>query len=266
MVSDVLRLRDVRDGFRLIGECREIGADPQLWRAHLLDGLRKLTGAQLGLYMHIRDLGTEAEEITDSLDAGFLDTAQRALWVHYQRDNAQRDNPFHRNYYAGFSGVLRTRRLAAVIDPREWSLSRHYNDYVRACGLEDRITSSVQLPGTSDSAIQMIVLHRGAGDGDYPARSVALVRMIHEELIPLLGHKLVLPPAGPPPPLPYQLEQVLACALEGDAEKQIALRLRISRHTVNRHLQRLYHHFGVHSRSELMFVCRDRLVRHRPGG
>ena len=56
---------------------------------------------------------------------------------------------------------------------------------------------------------------------------------------------------------PWQLQQVLTCLLQGDAEKRVAERLGISCHTVNRHVQRLYRRFNVHSRGELMFVCRD---------
>ena len=31
-----LRLRDVRDVFRLIGEIREAGGDPKVWRPHMV--------------------------------------------------------------------------------------------------------------------------------------------------------------------------------------------------------------------------------------
>jgi DNA-binding CsgD family transcriptional regulator len=258
IVSDLLRLKDVRDAFHLIGECRELGADPSLWREHLLDGLRRLTGAQLALYLQIRGLGTEAETLAEPQDVGFLDAAHRELWVHYQRENAQRDDPFHLRYYAGFHGALRTRRLESVVEMREWQRSRHYNEYVRACALEDRITSSAQLPAPHSAATQVIVLHRSASDGPYSERAVRLVHLVHEELLLLTGKQL----APNPPPreenvLPFQLQQVLACVLEGDSEKHIAVRLGISRHTVNRHMQRLYRRFDVHSRTELMARCRD---------
>jgi DNA-binding CsgD family transcriptional regulator len=57
--------------------------------------------------------------------------------------------------------------------------------------------------------------------------------------------------------LPPQLAPVLARLLEGESEKQVADRLGISPHTVNRHVQRLYRRFGVHSRGELMSRCRN---------
>ena len=259
--SGRLRLGDIRAAFRLVGECRELGADPMAWRRHMLEGLRELTGAQLALYMQIESLGTGAEAIAEPLDSGFLDDAGRALWGHYQQSNAQRDDPFHLSYYRRFKGALLTRDLESVVDLSEWRRSRHYNDYIRACRLDDRITSSVHLPGTAPPVTQVIVLHRSAGDGRYPGRARRLVRLFHEELIPLVGRQLALPGAPAEPALPLQLAQVLACLLQGDSEKQVAARLGLSPHTVNRHVQRLYRRFDVHSRGELMFRCRDLLSR-----
>jgi hypothetical protein len=260
--SDRLRLADIRAAFLLVGECRELGADPAAWRGHMLEGLRRLTGGQLALYLHIHALGTDAERIAEPLDSGFLDESDRALWAHYQRERAQRDDPFHLRYYGTFTGALRTRSLESVVDMPVWRRSRHYNEYIRACRLDDRITSSVHLPGTSPPVTQVIVLHRSVADVWYPQRAKRLVHLFHEEVIPLLGRQLALP--GSPvqaPVLPCQLQQVLRCLLCGDSEKQVAMRLGVSPHTVNRHVQRLYRRFQVHSRGELMFRCRDMLPR-----
>jgi DNA-binding CsgD family transcriptional regulator len=254
-------LADVRAVFRLISECREVGADPQLWRRHMLDGLRRLTGAQVAMYLQIRHLGTDHEQIAEPLDSGFLDDSDRALWAHYQRENAHRDDPFHLRYFGTFTGALRTRSLESVVNMPDWQRSRHYNEYLRVCRLDDRITSSVQLPESSPAATQVIVLHRSIEDGRYPRRARRLVHLFHQELIPLLGRQLALPGApAASPALPIQLQQVLRYLLCGDSEKQVAARLGLSPHTVNRHVQRLYRRFDVHSRGELMFRCRDMLA------
>lgn len=255
--TERLRLKDVRAAFRLIGECRELGGDGGAWRRHMLEGLRQLLGAQVALCMQLHEVGTDAERISAPLDAGFLDAAGRALWGHYQQEQAHRDDPFHLRYYGDFAGVLRTRCLESVVDAREWQRSRHYNEYVRACGLADRIASSLRL---SDESLQVIVLHRSAIDGKYSGRERRLVHLFHQELASLLGRELVLPEAETgTQELPLRLRQVLAGLLRGDGEKQIARRLGISRHTVNRHAQRLYRHFEVHSRGELMYRCREML-------
>lgn len=46
--------------------------------------------------------------------------------------------------------------------------------------------------------------------------------------------------------------QVLTCLLNGDSEKQIALRLQISPHTVHTYVKKLHQTLGVNSRGELL--------------
>src|SRR4051812_7187120 len=46
--SQGLRLRDIRAIFRLVGEVRELGADPRTWRRHMLEQLRRVTGTMVG--------------------------------------------------------------------------------------------------------------------------------------------------------------------------------------------------------------------------
>jgi hypothetical protein len=260
--ADQLRLKDLRAIYRLIGECRELGSDAGAWRPHMLEGLRQLVGAQVGLCLQMRDVGTEAARGSMALDVGFLDARERALWARYQRDRAHLDDPFHLGFFGDFTGPLRTRRLESAVDTREWYRSRHYSDYVRACRLDDRITSALRMPGASPSTVQILVLHRSAADGKYSRRAQRLVHLFHHELGTLLGRQLAMPDAnGAARELPFRMQQVLACLLEGDSEKQIATRLNLSHHTVNRHVQRLYREFDVHSRGELMFRCRDMLPR-----
>jgi DNA-binding CsgD family transcriptional regulator len=40
--------------------------------------------------------------------------------------------------------------------------------------------------------------------------------------------------------------------LQGDAEKEVAAKLRLSRHTVHRYTQVIYRELGVNSRGELL--------------
>src|SRR5262249_44181120 len=47
--SERLRLSEVRAVFRLVGECRELGADHLAWRGHLAARLGSLVGGQAGM-------------------------------------------------------------------------------------------------------------------------------------------------------------------------------------------------------------------------
>ncbi|MFI4898527.1 MAG: helix-turn-helix transcriptional regulator, partial [Phycisphaerales bacterium JB059] len=81
---------------------------------------------------------------------------------------------------------------------------------------------------------------------------VALVNLLHKEVGDMIGAELAA--AGEPGLLrltPRQRE-VLDLLLDGDAEKQIAKTLGISRPTVHEHVTALYRHFEVSSRAELI--------------
>ena len=54
------------------------------------------------------------------------------------------------------------------------------------------------------------------------------------------------------PPLSRRQRETLELLLAGNAEKQIAARLSISRHTVHVYVKSLYKRFGVNSRPELL--------------
>lgn len=52
--------------------------------------------------------------------------------------------------------------------------------------------------------------------------------------------------------LPPRMRETLQHLLTGDSEKQIALKLKISQHTVHVYVKRLYRHYGANSRGELL--------------
>ena len=60
------------------------------------------------------------------------------------------------------------------------------------------------------------------------------------------------PMVDPGPPLSRRQRQTLDLLLTGNAEKQIATQLDISRHTVHVYVKSLYKRFAVNSRSELL--------------
>jgi len=53
--------------------------------------------------------------------------------------------------------------------------------------------------------------------------------------------------------LTQRQRQVLAPLLRGEGERRVAYLLNISVPTVHTHVRRIYAHFGVHSRAELVY-------------
>ena len=56
----------------------------------------------------------------------------------------------------------------------------------------------------------------------------------------------------PMPPMSPRVSQTLELLLAGDSEKQIAAKLKISQHTVHDYVKRVYRHFAVSTRAELL--------------
>src|SRR4051794_33259332 len=82
--SHPLKLRDVRAAYRLVGEVRELGAEPLAWRRHLLEGLSRLVGTQVGQSLELPapfDLGRMPEP--GVLDLGWAGQAERDIWFSY---------------------------------------------------------------------------------------------------------------------------------------------------------------------------------------
>jgi DNA-binding NarL/FixJ family response regulator len=96
------------------------------------------------------------------------------------------------------------------------------------------------------------MLHREPTSRDFSVRDRTIVREVQALLSPLVGRELTRFVDPSPSDLPPRVRQVLACLLEGDGDKQVAGRLGLSIHTVNEYTKRIFRHFGVQSRAQLM--------------
>ena len=95
-------------------------------------------------------------------------------------------------------------------------------------------------------------MNRATGDRRFNGRERAFLRLFLHEVHALAGSALTFDEAGPFAGLTPRAREVLNALLEGDAEKQIAARFGVSRHTVHDYVKALYRRFGVNSRGELL--------------
>src|SRR2546426_11394732 len=94
--SDLLRVQDVRDAYRLIGESRDLGSDPALWHRRMLEGLCRLIGAPVGGGGEGRWVRPHrAVEAISAFEAG-LDSPGRELYMAYLRHPGPRGGPLFR--------------------------------------------------------------------------------------------------------------------------------------------------------------------------
>jgi DNA-binding CsgD family transcriptional regulator len=247
--SDFLRVQDVRDAYRLIGECRDLGNDPALWQRRLVDGLRRLVGvpavaAGQGRWTRPRG-GAEA---ISAVDAGF-DSRGRELYRAYLRELGPREKPIF-EALRHVPGRLVTRARRQLISDAVWYRSLTWNEYRRPMKIDDQLTSVYRISDTG--AISVIALHRAQGEREFSPRERRLLSFFHGEFGRLIGRSLVSALEPSPDKLPPRLRQTLACLLEGDTEKQVAARLGVSHATTHQYVTALYRHFRVRSRAQLL--------------
>jgi DNA-binding CsgD family transcriptional regulator len=143
-----------------------------------------------------------------------------------------------------------TVRREQIISDREWRHSVEFNDFIRRGGIDLALLS--RQPIGRRNRANVVVLYPPHGAAPLPERGRRLVHLAQEELGPRLGTALAV--AGEPgwSTLPPRWRQALDCLLDGDSEKQAAVRLGISRLTLHDYVRGLYRHFGVSSRGELL--------------
>jgi DNA-binding CsgD family transcriptional regulator len=239
----------------LIGECRELGDDPVIWRRHFFAGLAELVGADLVLGGEmagcLRGKLTSPGTTAWGFEQGYNVAGWRVLMEWFATD------PFIPVTFREFIGKLRgssaglTVARQQMLSDRDWYHSHDYQQAVRTIGTDALQHSFCRIPETEDE-FSGLLINREAGRRQFDEHEVALVHLAHEEATKLIGRSLARWNEPSPLHLPPRIREVLRCVLEGDGDKQIGVRLELSRHTVNQYIKHIFQHFGVTSRSELL--------------
>lgn len=241
-----LCLSDIQGVFRLLGEVRALGREPDAWRRHALAGLIQLTGACAGVagleavQVH-GNAGDFAERVEVGLDAP---RQQRVLAEFIAGGHIRRHPGF--TYLRRTAGRPFTRTRSEMIADAAWYGSAAVVDFHQALGCDDFLHSRRRLPGFG--ACDALVLHRAWGAGRFDGRARALVRLFHDELARLWAAPA--PAAGRP--WPPHLRRLVVEFQSGHSEKEAAVMLGLSRHTVHSYAKELYRRLGVKSRGEAL--------------
>ena len=91
-------------------------------------------------------------------------------------------------------------------------------------------------------------------------REVALLKLLHDEIAPLVGVRLATEEHVSRDGLSKRLRETLSLLLKGYSEKQITAELRLAPRTIHDYVTMLYEHFRVSSRAELLAY----FIRRRP--
>ena len=247
--SDLLRVQDVRDAYRLIGECRDLGSDPALWHRRMLEGVCQLIGASAATGGEGRWGRPDRPLVVVSAFESGLDSRGRERFAAFMRELGPSGDPLFRGLQ-DLPGRLVTRTRREVVSDAEWYRSVSYNEYRRPASADHALTSVYQV--SDGGAISVIAPQREIHERDFSPREARLLNFFHGELGPLIGRSLVSATEPGPEKLGPRLRQTLACLVEGDSEKQVAARLDLSYATTHQYVTALYRRFGVGSRAQLL--------------
>jgi hypothetical protein len=150
--SGCVRLSDVRQAFRLIHDCRDVGHDPRAWPAVMAEGLSRLVDARIVVVCRLPLVRpTGALPLVIMADRGWESPAVRADW--YQKHvvglRFLQYPSFQR--FAALSGGLVTRSREQLVADGPWYRSDEFQESNIPYGADDLIASHLR---TGDPPVQ----------------------------------------------------------------------------------------------------------------
>src|SRR5688572_6073161 len=236
-MSDSLRIRESDFGamIRLAGEAGELPANSDARRLHMLDGLCKMLGGAGGLMFTMgRDPFRRLLDDDRRLLTTGLEPSHGAAFERYLRTSsgAHTDphNPIVPLVLKRMEPLLTQHRHQVSDDDRTWYHSPYFQEFQRPMGLDHTLYPRCVIPGVRPLALAVF---RPLNDRPFTDRDCQLVDLFHQHAGRLYG-RLDERPAPPPSAvpalpgieaLPPRLKPVLNHLLQGDAEKQVAVKL-----------------------------------------
>ncbi len=243
-----LRHRDATAVLELAGALADCESQADL-DAHVRS-LKRLVAAEGALMVACEDWGAVGR-----LEAGDREIYTDPLLATFGPD--WREHPVVRRDLIRPSD--RAHRLSDFDGLREFRNGRIYASFYRALGMDNELSAQVAFGPAGSSCC--VVLHRSGHD--FSDRDVAVIDALRPHLraartrivlLQRLEHEhdaVVITPdllAGHLPITAREAE-VLTCLADGRTNDGIAYELGISRHTVLRHVERIYWKLGVHTRA-----------------
>jgi DNA-binding CsgD family transcriptional regulator len=250
---------DISRVYRLVQETTERWDDPRVWREYLLNGACALLGGRMatmlancggapGYFGRFAPVG-----VVGALEAQREELKRTtAQWQNRSLAEAADANP-------GFN-LLRERmqrqRWATV------SRAEMAREGVHPPEDADDFLISVRhvdLP----RRVEIVNVFRPHIGEPFSDREVALLKLLHDEVAPLVGVRLATEDQFCREGLSTRLRETLTHLLHGKSEKEAAAAMGIGSRTVHDYVTTLYEHFQVSSRSELLayFVRREPVYR-----
>ncbi|MEO6434979.1 MAG: helix-turn-helix transcriptional regulator [Tepidisphaeraceae bacterium] len=242
-----MRTVDVQGMLRVVGGAAELWYQPSLQRQFTLDSLCRLLDARVGICFTMGDvLRGGTTPCTQVAHVG-LNESGVALLEEYLKSGKPRD-PVIDVLSAVQGRVITFARREAVADG-DWFASDHYRKFRKPLGLGPSLYVKIVAPSIGRETLVMLLREKGAEA--FTDRETYLTDLCLSEMAwPFTAEMTYVDPQVER--LQPRLKKVMKCLLEGDSEKQVAYKLKLSPHTVHEYVKDLYSELGVNSRGELL--------------
>jgi DNA-binding CsgD family transcriptional regulator len=263
---------EVSSVIRLVREVCDLWDDPSAWREHLLNGACRLLDGNVGIMLadyapEFGWFGSLGVTAVVGLPRQMQSMVQPAI---SQMDQRQYDD-VSENYLPGLMNIWADMQRQGwvttagnrVADDASYHASPWYHDFFKHIDCDDYVASIrvVDLPQRPEA----ITINRPNGAPAFSAREVALLKLLHDEIAPLVGVRLTTEEHLSRDGLSRRLRETLSLLLDGLSEKQVASSMNLGTRTVHDYVTRLYEHFRVSSRAELLaYFIRRTPVQRRP--
>jgi DNA-binding CsgD family transcriptional regulator len=150
-----------------------------------------------------------------------------------------------------------TKLRRECVDDETYYASPNYQQFLVPTNADDYVWSVRHVD--EPRRVEVMAVTRRRGQRDFGRREVMLLKLLHDEISPLIGVRLATEEHLCRSGLSKRLNQTLSLLLEGLSEKQVAAKMRLEIATVHEYVTALYRHFRVSSRAELLayFVRRS---------
>jgi DNA-binding CsgD family transcriptional regulator len=262
-------LNDISRVVRLVQEVCDRWDDPRVWREYFLHGACALLGGHAG--MILADYGGTKDCFGRLVPVAVVGLPEAARQQLIRPHVAEWDNR-PREEAPGMKPVLDeltrqgwvTASRDEFTDEATYRASADYLNFRKPLDLDDLILSIrfVDVPARAEA----INIDRPHGAEPFGPREVSLMKVLHDEIAPLIGVRLATEEHLSRDGLSKRLRETLSLLLDGRSEKEVAAALHLGSRTVHEYVTALYQHFRVSSRAELLAYFIRRQPAARPAG
>lgn len=252
-------LNDVSRVIKLVREVCDLWDDPNAWRQHLLHGACRLVDGHVG--MMLADYQS-AHGFFGNLEVvavvGLPAQMQSLVQPAFSQANQRHIQDVTENLMPGmtelYGEIVQHGWVTAagnqLVDEAAYHASPMYQNFWKQIDCDDFLVSIRILdePRRPES----ICIDRPHGASPFSTREISLLKLLHDEIAPLVGIRLATEDQFSRDGLSKRLRDTLSLLLEGQSEKQVATVLGLGTRTVHDYVTRLYQHFQVCSRAELL--------------